>query len=189
MWKRFSDWLRHISSGWLTLTALLVFLTFSTLVLPRQATSSETNTADAGTPDLSFYYSSSDLYRMAEAYGEAGRDAYIWVRFTFDLLWPLVYTFFLTTAISWLYAKTFFADSRWQLANLVPLLGMLFDYMENISTSLVMFRYPGRTPVVDWLAPLFTSLKWILITGSFVLLSIGLMVTLWEWINRGSNKR
>jgi hypothetical protein len=100
-----------------------------------------------------------------------------------------VYTFFLTTAISWLYARAFSTGSRWQRANLAPVLGMLFDYLENLSTSLVMLRYPHQTPVVDWLAPLFTSLKWILILGSFVLLLVGLMVAVWGWMNRGSNTK
>ena len=186
MLRRLSIWLRQVSTGWVTLIALLVFLSFSSLVLPRQASITPTDVADAGTPDLSVYYSAEDLYRMAEAYGEVGRQTYIRVRFTFDLLWPFVYTFFLTTAISWVYAKAFEDDSRWQLANLVPLLGMLFDYLENISTSLVMFRYPQTTSVVDVLAPIFTLSKWILITGSFVFLSVGLMVIFWGWLNRGS---
>ena len=179
MWSELSDWLRKVSSGWVALIALLVFVLFSALVLPRQAASAEKSTAEAGTPDLSFYYSPGDLYRMAEAYGEDGRDAYIRVRFTFDLLWPVVYTFFLTTAISWLYARGFSEDSPWQRANLAPVLGMVFDYLENISTSLVMLRYPQPTPVVAWLAPIFTSLKWVFVGGSFVLLFSGIVVVLW----------
>ena len=186
MWKKLSDWLRKVSSGWVTITALVVFALFTALVLPRQAASAETSAADAGTPDLSFYYSAGDLYRMAEAYGEQGRETYIRVRFTFDLLWPLVYTFFLATAISWLYVRAFRGDSRWQRANLVPLLGMTFDYLENISTSLVMLRYPSQTPVVDWLAPIFTSVKWVFVGGSFILLIAGIGVALWGWIKQRS---
>jgi hypothetical protein len=189
MWKRLSKWLSRVSSAWLTLTALVVFVLFTALVLPWQAASAERNTADAGTPDLSFYYSDGDLYRMAEAYGEQGRETYIRVRFTFDLLWPLVYTFFLTTAISWLNARAFREDSLWQRANLAPVLGMVFDYLENISTSLVMLRYPQPTPVVDWLAPIFTSVKWVFVGGSFILLFVGMVAAIWGWIrNRGQTK-
>lgn len=186
MWKKLSDWLRKVSSGWVTITALVVFALFTALVLPRQAASAETSAADAGTPDLSFYYSAGDLYRMAEAYGEQGRETYIRVRFTFDLLWPLVYTFFLATAISWLYTRAFREDSLWQRANLAPLLGMTFDYLENISTSLVMLRYPSQTLVVDWLAPIFTSVKWVFVGGSFILLIAGIGVALWGWIKQRS---
>jgi hypothetical protein len=84
-----------------------------------------------------------DLYRMAEAYGEEGRRAYIRVRFTFDLIWPLVYLLFSATTTSWVFGKAFPPDSLWQRASLVPLLGTLFDYLENLSTSLVMLPLPA----------------------------------------------
>jgi hypothetical protein len=61
-------------------------------------------------------------------------------------------------------------------------LGALFDYLENLSTSLVMLRYPDHTAVVDALAPIFTLVKWIFVGGSFALLFIGLAVGAWRWI-------
>jgi hypothetical protein len=125
---------------------------------------------------LSFYYGADDLYRMAEAYGEQGRAEYIRARFTFDLIWPIVYTSFLTTAISWLYSRGFPPQSPWRYANLVPVSGILLDYLENFSTSLVMYRYPQPLDLVALIAPVFTSLKWIAVGGSFLLLLIGLAV-------------
>ncbi len=179
--KRISDWLRRASVGWVALLALLVFLLFSGLVLPQQAAKTEQETGGSASPDTSFFYTPSDLYQMAESYGEVGRQAYIRARFTFDLIWPLVYAFFLTTAISWTFGRAFSSNSRWQGANLVPLLGTIFDYLENVSTSLVMFRYPDQTMVVDVLAPLFTVVKWGLLGASFVLLLGGLGTMAWRW--------
>ena len=188
MWKRISAWLHQVSNGWVALSALAIFLLFSALVLPAQAARAETYTGSAGAPDTSFYYSADDLYRMAEVYGKQGREAYIRTRFTFDVIWPVVYTMFLSTAISWVYIRTFTSDSRWQRANLAPLLGALFDYLENLSTSLVMVRYPDRTPGVDVLAPVFTSVKWVFVNGSFVLLLAGVVVGVWQW-NKKRSKR
>ena len=88
---------------------------------------------------------------------------------------------FLVTAISWLYGKAFAPESRWQRANLAPLLGAIFDYLENLSTSLVMLRYPQQTPVVDLLAPLFTALKWGFLGASFLLLFAGILFAIWRW--------
>jgi hypothetical protein len=184
--KRISDWLHRISTGWVTLAALLIFLLFSALVLPGQAARSDQEIGTADSPDMSFYYSPGDLYRMAEQYGEQGRAAYIRARFTFDLVWPLVYTFFLSTALSWLYARGFAAGSRWQRANLAPVLGALFDYLENLSTSVVMWRYPAQTAVIDFLAPVFTMLKWAFVGGSFALLLIGLTAAVWRWLRSRS---
>jgi hypothetical protein len=175
MAKQVSDWLRRVTSGWVALTGLVIFLLFSALVLPRQAAQADTATGEAGSPDMSLFYAPEKLYDLASAYGPEGRQAYIRARFTFDLVWPIVYALFLTTAIGWLYGRTFPASSLWQRANLVPLLGMLLDYLENISTSLVMARYPDATPVVVSLAPVFTLAKWVSVGGSFLLLLIGVI--------------
>ena len=182
--KRISAWLSRVSTGWVALAALVVFLLFTALVLPGQAGQAAQATGGAGSPDTSFFYTPDDLYRMAEAYGEVGRQAYIRARFTFDLIWPLVYTLFLATAISWTFGRAFAPDSRWQRANLVPLLAAILDYAENLSTSLVMLRYPAQTAVVDLLAPVFTALKWGLLGASFLLLIAGIVVAVWRWARR-----
>jgi hypothetical protein len=171
-----------MSMGWVSLSALIVFVLFSALVLPQQATSAEQETGSAESPDTSLFYSVDDLYRMAEAYGKEGRRAYVRARFTFDLVWPLVYLFFLVTAIGWVFNQAFVDESAWQRANLAPVLGALCDYLENLSTSLVMLRYPDQTPVVDVLAPIFTALKWGFLGVSFLLLSGGVVVMVWRWI-------
>jgi hypothetical protein len=181
MIRRISEGLYRLSSCWATLAALVIFVLFSVLVLPGQAAEADAGRDDVGSPDLSLVYSPTELYQMAEAYGEEGRGEYIRARFSFDLIWPVVYTFFLTTAISWLYNRAFPAVSRWRYANLAPIAGMLLDYLENISTSLVMYRYPDTSDLIAYLAPVFTLFKWIFVSGSFLLLVIGLTAALWRW--------
>ena len=177
MWVRFSEVLRRVSTGWVTLGAVAVFLLFMGFVLPAQS-SQAGGAEDVGSPDLSFFYTPRDLYRMAEAYGAQGRADYIRARFTFDLAFPIVYTFFLVTSISWLTRRSFASDSRWQLANLAPLVGALFDYLENVSASAVMARYPDLTPVMALLASVFTPIKWLFVGGSFALLLIAIVAAI-----------
>jgi len=184
MCRRVSESLHRLSNTWVTLAAVVVFILFTAFVLPRQAATAETYTRDAGSLDTSFFYSADDLYRIAGAYGENGRRLYVRSRFTFDAIWPFVYAVFLTTAISWIYRRAFVPRSRWRLANLAPLLAAGFDYLENVSTSIVMLRYPARTPVVDRLAPFFTLSKWTLIGASFALLLTGVAVGIWRWVVR-----
>jgi len=181
MWRSLSDGLHRFSNGWVALASLVIFLLFSALVLPSQASRAQSDIGDAGSPDLSFFYSEEELYQMAERYGEEGRAAYIKARFTFDLIWPLVYAAFLAAGISWTNRKAFPLDSRWQQANIIPILGAFFDYLENVSTSIVMARYPSQTVVLDVSAAIFTMLKWIFVTGSFVLLVIGVVVGVSRW--------
>jgi len=176
--RKLSERLHRLARGWITLGALITFLLFSALVLPAQSRLADEQSGGAGSPDTSLLYRPADLYRMAEAYGEAGRESYIRARFTFDLVWPIVYGLFLITSIGWLYGRTFPAGSSWRLVNLVPLAGMVFDYLENVSAALVMARYPATTPVVDWLAPAFTPVKWLFVGGSFVLMVAGLLLQL-----------
>jgi hypothetical protein len=184
MLKRVSGFFYSVSRGWAALIALAVFAIFIGVVLPDQARKAERYSADAGSPDTSFFYTPADLYRMAEAYGAEGRAAYVRARFTFDVIWPLVYLFFLAASISWILNRILPQESRWRLLNLFPLAGVIFDYLENVSAALVMGRYPSQTPVAGILAPFFTAAKWIFVNGSFVILVIGLLWMGWRWVRR-----
>lgn len=183
MFKRLSNFFYSISTGWFTLLGLLVFVLFMIFVLPQQSQKAEAYSGGTS-PDTSYFYSAGDLYQMAEAYGADGRAAYIYARFTFDLVFPLAYLFFLTTSLSWLLVRGLAETSRWRLLNLFPFAGAVFDYLENISTSLVMGRYPDLTPVVDGLAPIFTLMKWFFVNGSFVVLMIALLLALWKQLRK-----
>lgn len=183
MLKNLSNWLYKISSGWVTLLGIVIFFAFTALVLPSQSAAAETYSQGVGSPDTSFFYTPNDLYTIAEAYGEAGREEYIRARFTFDLLWPVVYTLFLATTISWLFGRVLDPNSSWRIVNLIPVVGMAFDYLENVAAALVIWRYPATTPIVEWLTPIFTLLKWGFIIAGFLLLLIGLAVWAGNWLH------
>ncbi len=184
MISRASNSLYHVSSGPAALIALIGFFIFGALVLPAQAQRAKVYSNGAGSPDSSFFYSTSDLYAMARGYGEAGRAEYIRARFTFDLLFPLVYLMFLATSISWVLVRAFpdGADRR-RVLNIFPVFGVLLDYLENISTSLVMASYPDKS-FAGFLAPVFTSFKWFFVNGSFVILAAGIVVAMWRRFRR-----
>ena len=183
MLKNISIKLYQLSSGLVTLLALLIFALVVAFVLPGQASRAESVSQGAGSPDTSFFYSSTDLYNMAETYGAEGRAAYVRARFTFDLIFPLTYLFFLATSISWVMLRAVpDANSRWRLLNLFPVFGALFDYLENISASIVMVNYPQHTVLMDSLAPIFTLMKWFFVNGSFVILVPALLIAVWNWV-------
>jgi hypothetical protein len=186
---RVSEWLYSASTGKVAAVSILVFVVFTALVLPAQSRAAGEYSSGVGSPDMSFFYSSEELTRIAEAYGESGRAAYVRARFTFDLIWPIVYAFFLATTISWTFQRVFPPSSVIRRGNLLPLAAALFDYLENIATSIVMLRYPNSAPLLGNLAPVFTLLKWSLIVGSFGLLLFAGILLLWngiyKLINRG----
>jgi len=170
--KSWSNWLYEQSSGRVALIALIIFGIFMVFVLPGQAEQAEAIAPGVGSPDTTFLYGTRDLYSMAEGYGAEGRAAYIDARFTFDLVFPVIYGFFLVTAVSWMGGRVIPPASRWRSANLLPVLGVVFDFLENSMASIVMARYPAQTAVIDAFTPLFSVLKWICVGGSFGLLLV-----------------
>jgi len=182
--KKLSAWLYRISKGWVALFAVAIFFLFMFIVLPDQAASAESYSGDAGSPDTSFLYQPETLFEMAEAYGQEGREAYIRARFTFDLAFPLVYGGFLVFTISWFLGKALDEGSRWRLFNLAPVLGVIFDLLENIAASLVIGLYPERLSAIAWLASIFTLVKWIFVYGSFVVLLAAIVIWLVRMFKR-----
>ena len=172
MLTRYSNWLYRISTSRLTLAASILFLLFVGLVLANQANPTNFNREKANMPDLMLWYSSADLYNIAEEYGLEGREAYNTMHFTFDIIWPLIYTLFLSTTISWIYQRISTSSAWWMKLNLAPTFAMLLDFLENSATSWVMSRYPQPSPLAAALSPLFTFSKWV-----FVLLSAAILLS------------
>jgi hypothetical protein len=157
-----------MSNGWVVIAGLLIMIVFMIFVLPAQAENSSELSNSNRSPDTSFFYTPDELFSIAEEYGPAGRRAYIITRWTFDLIFPLVYVFFLATGISWFSKIIAPARKEWQFLNLLPVFGGIFDYLENITTSLVMATFPDEILILALSASGITLLKWILIGLAFI---------------------
>ena len=182
--KHLSDFFYSASEGWIAFAALLIFIFFSALTLPGQSVLAESYSQGSGSPDTLFFYSGSDLYTMAGLYGDMGRAAYVKARWTFDLAFPFVYTFFFVTALSWTLNKTLPSSSRWRLLNLVPIAAFLLDFLENTMTTLVMSKYPFHYPPAELLASIFTPLKWLMVGLSVFILLVGIVFLVKRIIQR-----
>jgi hypothetical protein len=172
---KLSNWIQKVSTGKVVLVTSLVFLAFTAFVLPGQSAQSEEFSSGVPSVDTSFVYSPEVIYRIAGALGEEGRDAYVRARWTFDLVWPIVYTVFLATAVAYLLHKAFSHQGDWHLLNLVPVAGMIFDYLENLAATGVMLAFPDKLTGLNLLASVFTPVKWVLIGDGFALVLIGLV--------------
>lgn len=120
-------------------------------------------------PDTELIYRKEDLYTWAEAYGEKGRRTYIILRFTYDLIFPLFYAFFLFTFIG--YFLIHINEGLFFMAY-IPIIGMSLDYLENVIVSIIMYRYPIKTKYLDQIAPYISFIKRSLILLSFIFLMI-----------------
>jgi hypothetical protein len=167
LWK-FSSWLIRISKTWVMLLALAIMILFMLFVLPGKAASSQAATGSDGSPDTTFFYPPNQLSVWAEEFGSDGRQAYIYDRWTFDLVFPLVYVAFLATGISWFHEKLTGTKPWTSLVNMLPIFAGMLDYLENICTSLFMGIYPSEIPGLAFLAAAFSALKWIVISAAFL---------------------
>ncbi|PKN98626.1 MAG: hypothetical protein CVU43_15915 [Chloroflexi bacterium HGW-Chloroflexi-5] len=179
--RKLSAFFYRFSTLWVALLGLAVFVVFSVLVLPVESARADAFSQGMGGPDTSFFYSGDTLLQMAEVYGEEGRAAFLKARWGFDLAFPLIFTFFFITSISYLFKKGLAGSQSLPLVNLIPLLGFVFDLAENTATSVVMAAYPLRDTWGQFLAPVFTPVKWIFVSISMVLLVIGLLL----WLKKG----
>ena len=165
-----TEFLLRISTPWMAAVCTLAFLVFSATVLPAQSAAAEAYTGPAGSPDLSFFYTPADLYRMAEEFGSTGRVAYIRARFTFDLAFPFVYGLFLITSIACLVKRLSKTNSWIIYAPRLPVLAIIFDLIENTGAAVVVARYPLFSPFAAGAAVIATPVKWVCVGGSFFLL-------------------
>jgi hypothetical protein len=157
----------------IVLLSLIIFMSFIIFILPQEAAKSEAFGLMESI-DTSFIYTADDLYRIAESYGEEGRAFYIRQRFTFDLIWPIAYTQFILIASAYFYKKT----KLLKASNLlyVSLIAAGFDYLENIMTSTVLYRYPQTTPIIADMAGIMTLLKWSTLSLAFMILILLIVI-------------
>ena len=150
--------------------SIVFFLAFLLFFLPGESENSKEYYGETKAPDTSFVYSGNDLFNMAQEFGQSGRDYYIRSRITFDIVWPVSYGLFLWALIAIL-GKTI-KNKSLKTIILLPFFGVIFDYLENIGASVVMYLYPVRINFLNNLVPIFTFLKWIIIGASFFVVVI-----------------
>jgi hypothetical protein len=174
--KKLSDIFYKLSTGWLVFAIFGVFILFLIFVMPVFSEKAAQYSNGMPSPDTSLFYSGIDLYKMAQGYGQAGRESFIDIRWTLDLLFPVVYTAFFMTTTSWFLRRITPVTSKLRLLNLVPVAAFVFDLLENSATSLVMSRYPANAPIAQALAPVFTPIKWTAVFAALLLLIIIIIV-------------
>ncbi len=143
---------------------------FMAIILPYEARLYADISHQLSSPDTQLFYTSDWLYQLARDLGEEGRRFYIISRLRFDILWPLVFTGFFFVLISLLYKHV--TGKKYYL--LIPLMGLVFDYLENLFVSIVFAFYPIELTSIAVLAGIFTLMKWTMITMTTALIVIGL---------------
>lgn len=160
---------------WVAMATVGFFL-FIAFVLTRVSAYTTRAIGDYASPDSSFFYSASDMYAMAKDYGPSGRRTYIFLRWTFDVVWPFVYTGFL---VLWTMKLASFIKGKPWVKSLywLPIMAMILDFIENIGATIVMVRYPATVGIIAHFTPIATVLKWTTLSASFgLIVLLGLII-------------
>jgi hypothetical protein len=161
---------KHIQSwakGWLILVLIAAFVILINLPLGDPELISNSLDGQIG-------YTSEQAYAKIASYGDTGRTQMIWIHLA-DMLLIALYTSLFCLSISWLFKRGYKLDSKMQRLNLVPLLGGVFDVIENIWVVTMILIYPSRPMVIGWLSTIFTTGKYILGIPIILLLLLGLI--------------
>jgi len=142
--------------------SVLLMSVFVGVVLPYMSGYTESLIGTNISPDTSFFVLPKRLYEIARIYGSDGRRAYIVLRFTFDLVWPCVYLLFFVSSFTYLGMRKY----------ILPILGVVFDLLENITASILMGLYPKEIYPLAYLFSIFNAAKWVFITASFIMLIV-----------------
>lgn len=161
------------SGSVLLLVCLGVFLLFTAFILPCESAKASEYTPEGAGFDTRFFYTGNSVYPSIEQYSEEGRKTYIVQRWTFDLAWPVVYGMFCLTLTGFSLVRLNLRKKGWYMLILLPFFAVGFDFLENISLTVLMALYPRELPVLPAAASLISGCKWI-----FVGLSMGAAIVL-----------
>lgn len=124
--------------------------------------------------DLHFAYGPDQVYEYLAALGAKGRSAYSTMLLTSDLVFPVIYSMTMAIALRLVLRKS---RPRASLSLcLFPFTIILADWFENLSLVLVTRKYPQQADVIAGYASIFTSLKWILIMLTVLILLTSIAV-------------
>lgn len=185
-----SDRIIAITSRRTILAALVGLLITGFLVNGRPFGIAELKaiTGGIGILDMEVLYTPDQAYAILAAMGEAGWAFYLTHILPLDMFVPFFYALFLSTAISWLLHTWLPAESRWHRLNIVPVIGGLFDYLENFGILAMLLAWPAQLPDIASFTMAATLLKF----AFSILAGIILTGALAGWaisIIRGRNTR
>ncbi len=148
-----------------------LFILFSIAILPVMFYWMKEVTGTSLSPDTNLGFDINVYYSIREIYGVIGRKIYIIQRYTFDLLWPFVYTVFLMSLIGRFKQYFGYNDKLF----IVPIIAVTLDICENIIATVFMVMYPKTVDGLLYVLMMITNLKWLILFVISVILIVQLM--------------
>ena len=120
------------------------------------------------TLDVRFAYTPATAQQLFEALGSGGRHLYALTEVTLDLIFPFVYG----GLLAFLIVNLFRREAARYLV-LIPVLGLVFDLLENVTVATLAWTFTGQASPLAWVASVFSSVKLLLGGISLVIVLVG----------------
>ncbi len=172
MSQKFYSW----AKGWLVLVLFVLDGFFAGFLLPLIQGMMQDGQGGVQPLDLMLFANPEKIFGMIERYGEFGRPFYRNVELTVDIVYPIVYLFFFSLLISWLFQRGFASTSAMRKYNIMPLGAWFFDLLENIVIVILVSIFPSQPAGLAWILVLFTTVKWLFAGASILLILVGLVM-------------
>ena len=179
--------LQKLASGRVVL--ILFILTMAVFSLMIMFTIPKVESFASGIPlfDMSpTGYSYQQAISLLESLGEDGRNVYLFQQLPVDFIYPGLFAISYALLLTWLFAKSFTTNSKIFLLVLVPVLGGLFDYLENIGIIIMINAFPNISQKLVGVVSAFTLLKSAFTAGFYILLLLGIFSFIIRKINKAT---
>jgi len=128
-------------------------------------------------------YTHSQALTLLESLGHDGRNAYLFPQLALDFVYPGLFAICFSLMLIWVYSNRVRSDSKFLYLAMLPVLGGVSDYAENILIIRMITTFPDVSNGLVSVASGFTLLKSAFSTASFLLLIIGFAILLkWRWM-------
>lgn len=156
---------------------LLIILVFNFFLLPKLIPVNS-NSSTVMPLDLQFAYTPKMAYESMSSYSDVIKKKYIIGAMTVDIVYPIFYTLFLSFSIFLIYRHKKDNNALAIQFALVPYIILVSDLLENTGIVTMLAKYPQELISIAWGTSYFSTLKWVTVAFSLLLIVIGLLINL-----------
>ena len=178
-------------SNWKFILLFFLFFAYMTFYLfPRyQSQLNKLAGEEVQILDARFSYSISEVNNLFDKLGTEGRALYTIVIGRVDMIYPISYAVFCGLLLALLLKTIWRRKPQLIIIALLPVLGALFDYLENFNTLNLLGQYPNiEEQQVAW-GELLTRIKQVILVAAVSLIVLLMIILLVKTIIRRKQKR
>ena len=172
--------LRKYSNWKIILPSSILFILFTLVIFPFYLSLlNEIANEKVLFLDGRLNYNYDQVNTLFNKMGREGRDIYHFMAGKIDMIYPIVYSLFFVLLLASLLKRIFSKKSKIIVLSFLPLVGALFDYLENFNTLKLLNKFPNITPEQVAYGSQMTQIKWVFLIMSILLVfSLGITITI-----------